>query len=119
MSKSARTIFIYGLYALFAGIGFILMPDFCLGLFGFEPAGDHWIRVVGILTLGIAYYYLTSARAESKHFFKISWHGRIYFFVASSLLAVFGLAPWNILAVESVDLISAIWTALTLKNENA
>jgi len=33
MSKSARTIFIYGLYALFAGIGFILMPDFCLGLF--------------------------------------------------------------------------------------
>ena len=117
MSKTARTIMVYGFYAIGAGLGFLFMPNTMLGLFGFEPVSDHWIKIVAILTLGIAYYYITSARAEDKHFFDISWKGRIWFFTASSLLAVFGVAPWNIVLIGVVDLVTAIWTAITLKNE--
>jgi len=118
MSKTAKTIIVYGIYAIGAGLGFLFMPNFCLGLFGFEPTSEHWIRIVAILTLGLAYYYITSARAEDKHFFDISWKGRIWFFAASSMLAVFGVAPWNIILIGVVDLITAIWTAITLRKEN-
>ena len=108
----------YGVYAVGAGLGFLFLPNFFLGLFGFEPTSDHWIRIVAILTLGLAYYYISSARAEDKHFFDISWKGRIWFFTASSMLAVFGVAPWNIVLVGGVDLVTAIWTVVTLKSEN-
>lgn len=117
MSKTAKTIFAYGIYATGAGLGFLFAPNICLGLFGFEPTSEHWIRIVAILTLGIAYYYISSARAEDKHFFDISWKGRIWFFAASSMLAVFDIAPWNIILIGIVDFITAIWTAITLKNE--
>ena len=119
MSKTAKTIFIYGIYAIGAGLGFLFIPDFFLNLFGFKPTEDHWIYVVAILTLGLAYYYITSARVEDKHFFKISWHGRLWFFFATAALAVGGIAPWNILLVGSVDFITAIWTAYTLRSEKS
>ena len=117
MSKTAKTIMAYGIYAIGAGIGFLFMPNFLLGMFGFEATSEHWIRIVAILTLGLAYYYISSAKAEDKHFFDISWKGRIWFFTASSMLAVFGVAPWNIVLIGVVDLITAIWTALTLRKE--
>ena len=117
MSKTAKTIMAYGIYALGAGAGFLFFPNTILEPFGFEPRTDHWILVVAILTLGLAYYYISSARAEDKHFFSISWKGRIWFFAATTALAILGQAPWTILTVGSVDLITAIWTALTLKNE--
>ena len=117
MSRTATTIMAYGIYALGAGAGFLFFPDMILGLFGFEPRSDHWILVVAILTLGLAYYYISSARAENRHFFDISWKGRIWFFVAVTALAISGQAPWNLVMVGSVDLITAIWTAVTLRSE--
>ena len=79
------------------------------------PPQSIGIRIVAILTLGLAYYYISSARAEDKHFFDISWKGRIWFFAASSLLAVFGVAPWNIVLIGSVDLITAILDSINFK----
>ncbi len=117
MSRSATSVFVYGLYALGAGAGFLFFPDPILQLFGFEPRTDHWILIVAILTLGLAYYYLSAARANDKHFFSMSWKGRIWFFAASTALAIFGAAPWNIVLVGSVDLITAIWTAFALRSE--
>ena len=119
MSKTAITIMAYGIYAIGAGLGFLFMPDFFLGLFGFQARVDHWIFIVAILTLGLAYYYISSALNEDRHFFKISWRGRVWFFVASSMLAVVGVAPWNIILIGVVDFITAIWTAITLSNENS
>lgn len=34
MSKPAIAIFAYGIYALFAGLGFLIFPDFLLNLMG-------------------------------------------------------------------------------------
>jgi hypothetical protein len=117
MSRPALSVFVYGIYALGAGAGFLFFPDPILRLFGFPPRTDHWILVVAILTLGLAYYYLSSARAEDRHFFGMSWKGRIWFALATTTLAILGLAPWNILLVGSVDFITAIWTALALRSE--
>ena len=91
MSRSAISIFVYGLYALGAGAGFLFFPDAILQLFGFEPRTDHWILIVAILTLGLAYYYLSAARANNTDFFSMSWKGRIWFFTASTAFGHF----WN------------------------
>lgn len=116
MNNARTSIFAYGIYAIGAGLAFLFMPNFTLGLFGFEPTTEHWIRVVAILTLGLAYYYISSAMADNKHFYQISWIGRLWFVVATAALAFMGLAPLNILLVGSVDLLTAIWTAMALRN---
>ena len=59
MSKAALSIFVYGLYALGAGLTFLFASNVALPMYGMEPAADHWILTVSILTLGLSYYYIT------------------------------------------------------------
>jgi hypothetical protein len=117
MSKATMSVATYGVYALFAGLGFLLLPDQILDLFGFEERQDHWILVVAILTLGLAYYYLASARANSRHFYSISWKGRLWFALATSTLVVLDEAPAALLMVGSVDFLTALWTAWALRQD--
>ena len=42
MSKTAKTIMAYGIYALGAGLGFLFMPNFLLEIFGFDATAEHW-----------------------------------------------------------------------------
>jgi len=88
MSHTAKTIYFYGIYAFFAGTGFLFMPNTILNLMGFSPMVDYWILVIALLTLGLSYYYISSARADNFHFFEISWKGRVWFFIATGVLAI-------------------------------
>ena len=108
---------IYGVYCLGSGLGFLFMKDFILDLFQFTPTTEHWIYVVAILMIGLGYYYISSARAEAKHFFKISVIGRTWFFVASTSIALMGIAPKMLIAFGAIDLITAIWTAIALRSD--
>ncbi len=116
MKNAKISIFFYGIYALGAGLGFLFFHNTILQFFGFATTDEHWILVVAILTLGLAYYYISSARAENRHFFRISWHGRMWFFLASTAIALMGIAPLNLILIGSVDLITAIWTVLALRS---
>ena len=115
MSKAAKTIMAYGVYCLGSGLGFLFMKDFILDLFQFAPTTEHWIYVVAILMVGLGYYYISSARAEAKHFFKISAIGRTWFFVASTAIALLGIAPKMLIAFGAIDLVTAIWTWVSLE----
>ncbi len=117
MSRAAVSVAAFGVYALMAGAGFLFLPDLVLDMFGFAERTDHWIFVVAILTIGVAYYYLSSARAEDRHFFSLSWKGRLWFAFATTALAVLGHAPWTILLVGSVDFATALWTVWAIRQD--
>ena len=118
MSKTAISIFAYGIYALGAGLTFLLIPNFALPLYGMEPAADHWIMTVAILTLGLSYYYITAARSENYGFFDMSWKGRIWFFTATLVTVLLGKAPVGMIAVGTTDLIMALWTFWAIRQES-
>lgn len=117
MSKAAVSIFVYGLYALGAGLVFLFAPNMALPLYGMPPAADHWIMTVAILTLGLAYYYLTAARNENRGFFEMSWKGRLWFFTATLVTVLLNKAPIGMILVGATDLLMAFWTFWALRQD--
>ena len=116
MSKAAKSVFVFGIYLIFIGLGFLLVPNTVLGLFGFPMTIGPWIQVVAMLLLILAYYYIQSALSELTSFFRFTVHGRasvILFFIA---FVVLGLAPPILIMFGVVDLVAAIWTALALRS---
>ena len=70
MSKSARTIFIFGLYLGFLGIVLLVTPNLLLGIFQLPSTNEVWIRVVGMLLFLLGIYYILAARKEMTEFFQ-------------------------------------------------
>ena len=117
MSKSAKSVLVFGIYLVVMGIGFLLVPNTVLGFFGLPSTAEPWIRVVAMLILILSYYYIHTSRNEDKAFFRLTVHARasvIVFFVAFALLSI---APATLILFGVVDLLGAVWTALTLRSE--
>ncbi len=116
MSKAAKSVFVFGIYLVLTGLGFLLVPNTMFGLFGIPATTEPWIRVVAVLMLILGYYYIQSARSELTALFRFSVHARfpvILFFAAFVLL---GLAPPALIMFGVVDLLGAIWTAAALRS---
>lgn len=118
MSKSATSVLVFGIYLVVTGLGFLLMPNTILGLLGFPATSEPWIRVVAVLLLIFAYYYIQTARSEDKGFFRLTVHGRASVIVFFGAFVLLDIAPANLLMFGVVDLLAAIWTALALRSES-
>jgi hypothetical protein len=122
MSKAATSLFVYGIYLIIIGLGFLLIPNTILGIFGMPSTPGPWIQVMAMLLLILAYYDIQAARSELIAFFRFSVHVRasvIIFFIA--FVAV-GIAEPILILFGVIDLSAAIWTALALRadaNQNA
>jgi hypothetical protein len=117
MSKSALSVFVFGLYLLVLGLVLVLVPNFLLGLFSLPSTTEVWIRVVGMLILFLCFYYIQAARKEMTDFFKWTVYVRssvILFFVAFVLL---GFAKPPLILFGVVDLLGAIWTGYALRSQ--
>lgn len=115
MSKSARSVFIFGLYAGLLGVVLLIAPNALLGVFGLPPVTDVWIRVVGMLLVLLAYYYVQAARRELTDFFRWTVHARtaVFFFLVAFVLLK--LVSPIIILLGAVDLLGAVWTATALR----
>jgi uncharacterized membrane protein len=116
MSKSARSVFVFGLYLAVLGIVLLVAPNFLLGMFGLPSTTEVWIRIVGMLVLFLGFYYTQAARKEMTDFFRWTVYLRstvIIFFVVFVLL---GFASPPLIMFGVVDLLGAIWTGLALRS---
>ena len=116
MSPTAKSIFYYSFYMMGTGLALLFIPNLVLGVFGFPPTNDIWIRILGLLTFcaGILYFYC--GRTNQTGFFRISITERIIFFLGMVGIVLFLPANPLLILIGSVDLFGAIWTALTLRN---
>ena len=116
MSKSGLSIFVFGLYLAVLGTILIVTPNFLLGIFAIASTTEVWIRVVGVLVLFLAFYYIQAARSRTTDFFRWTVYARpalIIFFVAFVLL---GYANPALILFGVVDLMGAVWTGLALRS---
>lgn len=119
MSAAARSLFVFGLYAIGAGLGLLLTPALVLGLLGFPPAADGWIRVVGVLAVCVGAYHVVAARSELLPYLRASVAVRIGFAVALAALVVGGQMPRALLLFGAIDVLGAAWTAFALRGHRA
>jgi hypothetical protein len=110
LSRSANSVFLYGVYIVFLGLAFLLVPNLCLEFMGIKTTTEVWIRVVGWFGIWLGIYYIVSARSESKAFIRTTVYGRPTFIVFLSLLVALGMIEPIILIIGVVDIVTAIWT---------
>ena len=118
MSKSATSVLVFGMYLVLLALGLLIIPNTILRLFGNPPTTEVWVRIVGMLLLGLAYYYIQTARMELKPFFRLSVHARAMVIVFAVIFVLFDLTAPSMILLGVVDLLAAIWTALALRSES-
>jgi hypothetical protein len=117
MSKSAKSVFIYGLFYAFNGLMLLLAPNVLLNSLGIEPTTEVWIRLAGVLLSAIAVYYILAAKYEIVVIMKATAFIRftiIFFFTAFVLLE---LVSSSIIIISIIDFLGGGWTFLMLKKE--
>jgi hypothetical protein len=119
MSAAARSLFVFGLYAVLAGLGLVVAQGMVLGLLGFPAAADGWVRVVGVLAVCVGSFHIVAARNELTPHFRASVIVRIGFALGLGALVAAGLMPRALLLFAAIDLLGAVWTAWALHHPQA
>ena len=115
MNAPAKSLFVFGIYAVAAGAGLLLVPGFVLGTLGFPPAQDGWVRVVGALAVFVGAYHIVGARNDLLPYIRATVWGRIAFAVVLGSLVATSVMPRSLLLFATIDLAGAIWTAIALR----
>ncbi len=115
MSQAAKSLFVFGIYLCGLGLSLLLVPNLILQVFGVPPTHEVWIRINGMFVLCLSFYYIQTARNELMIFIRwtIWTRSAVIFYLAAFVLLV--SAPKALLLFGLIDLLSAIWTWLALK----
>jgi len=114
MDSITTSIFVFGIYLIFVGAGFLLIPNILLPLFRFPKTDEPWIRVMATLVLIIAYFYLVAAHHNIMPIYWATVYGRFFAFLSFMVLVITKKAQPMLIVFGIVDALGAVWTLLTL-----
>jgi len=92
------------------------MPNVMLTLFAYPTTEEVWIRVVGMLLVLLAFYYIQAARRELTDFFQWTVYARASVILFLIAFVVLDLARPILILFGAVDLLAALWTEATLRS---
>lgn len=103
---------LYGqlLYVIINGLLLLFIPNTVLGMFGFEPTHEIWLRVMGLLVLALSFYYYNIAHHGNRKIVMATVYGRLFFCGGLVLFAVFGIAQPMIAAFAGLETLLALWS---------
>ena len=114
MSPSAISIFVFGIYIVLIGAGFLMIPNTILPLFKFPKTNEPWIRVMGTIVLILGFYYIIAAQNELTPFFWATVVGRFALLVSFIMLVVTKKAQPMLIMFGVIDAAGGLWTLLTM-----
>lgn len=117
MSRSAISVFVYGIFLAFNGIMLLFVPNALLTPLGIEPTHEVWIRLSGVLLLAISVYYFLAARYEIIVIMKATAFIRFTIIFFFSAFAFLDFVSPNLIIISVIDLLGGIWTYVMLKSE--
>lgn len=118
MTAAAKSVYYFGLYLYLVGITLILVPDFFLTTFKLPVSNEVWIRVVGVLTCCIGYYYHRSGAGNVQSFFKHTVVVRLFVFLSFVSFVLLDYVSPVLILFGVVDVFGAVWTFLALKKDS-
>jgi hypothetical protein len=119
MSNAAKSILVHGIYLLGLGVVMVTIPNVPLKIVGLAETNEVWVRVVGMMSLALGYYFVQAARKELTDFFRSTLLTRSLAMVFFILFVAMRFAPINLLLLIAVDPVFIIWTALALRSSEA
>ena len=118
MSKSAISVFVFGIYLCLIGPALVFVPNVLLSLFAIPGTSEVWIRVLGAVVLVLGYYYVQAARHGLTDFFRATVPGRVFVLISFAVFVWLDLAAPMLILFGVVDSLGALWTALALRSES-
>lgn len=115
MTRAARTVFYFGWYLVVLGASILITPNTVLALFGVPATTEVWIRVLGVATVVVGYFYIQAGRFDLQPFFRLTLRSRPFAFLAFTALVALRLAPAPLLLFGVIELAGSLWTARALR----
>lgn len=112
MSPIARTVYLYGLYLIVAGLFFLLLPGWFGPLFGVVREDHGWLRLIGLLIADLGLFYSFIGRYDHEPLCRLTVFARVGVAIVAALLVFSGSVPKPFLLLGLIDLAGAIWTQL-------
>ena len=113
MSASAISVFVFGIYIIVVGAGFLFIPNTVLPVFKFAKTNEPWIRVLGLIVAILGFYYIIAAQNELTPFFWATVVARFAVLVGFVLLVLTKKAKPMLIGFGIIDAAGGLWTLLT------
>jgi hypothetical protein len=97
-------------YVIVSGISLLFFPNFLLGIFGFEPTQEIWIKVLGMLVLALSFYYYAMYKNGGKEIIRSTVQGRLFFCAGLVAFVILGLVKPVLLGFAAAETGLALWT---------
>lgn len=114
MKKASLSLYVFGVYAVVAGLTFFVYPHI-FQILGFPPVADGWPRLVGLLATVVGCYYLVNAGSGYRPFAVATIFGRFGFALGIVFLFLSNEMPMAVLPFGILDALGALWTFFELR----
>ena len=118
MTSSGKSLYYFGIYTVFVGIGLVIFPNTILGIFRLPLTEEIWVRIAGWLIGLLGYYYLIAGKKSIHEFIRLSVWGRASVFLFYVVIVGLQLVQAIVLVFGLVDLAGAVWTHKALKSQS-
>lgn len=117
MNPACKTIYWFSFYPLLAGLSMVLAPALPLQILGWPVEGLDWIRMLGVVTMIVGYYYYQLGSNNVLAFCRYSSQMRLLIPLAFVIMVLtFGMNPIYI-ALTLVDFLGGLWTWSALRKQ--
>jgi hypothetical protein len=114
MRNAPLSLLAWAGYQVLVGVPLLLVPELMLGILQVETTDTVWVRIIGALILGLAYYNLEVARSKSAPLMRVSVVVRLFVALTVVVVVVLGLVPPTMLLLAAVEGAAAGWTEYAL-----
>jgi len=121
MSRAAMSVFIFAIYLIILGIIFLFVPEIMFLMLAYPTPPDIISRVLGMIFVLLAYYYIRAALDEEgmKKFFMWTVHTRGVVIIFLSVFVALQLVSPLMIMFGAIDLAAALWTFWALRKDKA
>ena len=116
MRSASTSIIAWSIYMLLIGLGFTLVPNLVLPIFGLPTTDEVWVRVAGLLVGFTAIYYYICGRQNVGVFIRATVPVRLGFAAGLALLAALRLGGAALFLFAALDILGAAWTWWALRS---
>ena len=110
MQKSYKSIDFQMGYSFVSGISLLVAPNFFIGLIGFAPTQEIWIKAIGLMALMLCFYYYNIARSSSYQAVLGTVYGRWFFSSVVIGIALLGVIPKFVILAMIFESGLALWS---------
>lgn len=115
MSPAAKSVYYFSFYLYLTGVTLIAIPNTFLSIVKIPETNEVWIRVVGVLVTGIAYYYHRMSAENVAAMLKHTVPTRIFVFLCFTVFVVAKFVAPVFVIFGIIDLLGALWTLSALR----